>query len=79
MVEPESTRQELARAAGGAIARVLALIVGVVLMVTGLAMGVSLVLLPVGIPLGLAGLVVFLWGVFPSQQRVVPTEPPRRP
>jgi hypothetical protein len=78
MMGPESTRHELARTAGGAFARILALIVGVVLMVAGLAMGVSLVLLPVGVPVGLAGVLIFLWGVLPPQQRAVPPEPPRR-
>jgi hypothetical protein len=33
-------------------------------MLTGVAMGVSLVLLPLGIPLGLVGLFIFLWGLF---------------
>ena len=41
-----------------------AIVVGVIFMITGLGMGVSMVLLPVGIPLGLAGLLFFLWGFF---------------
>jgi cbb3-type cytochrome oxidase maturation protein len=36
-------------------------------------MGVSLVLLPVGIPLGFAGLLAFLWGVFPRQRGMEPS------
>ena len=47
------------------------------LMVVGLAMGVSVVALPAGIPLGLVGLFVFLWGLFGwSQPKRVPTQPP---
>jgi hypothetical protein len=33
-------------------------------MFTGVAMGVTLVLLPIGIPLGLVGLCAFIWGIF---------------
>ncbi len=42
----------------------IAVIVGIVLMFVGLAMGVTMVLLPIGIPLGLVGLLLCLWGVF---------------
>jgi hypothetical protein len=39
-----------------------AIIVGFVMMVVGLAMGVTMVLLPVGIVIGFAGVLVFVWG-----------------
>jgi len=74
----QAAGENLARAAGHAVARVVALIVGVALMVLGLAMGVSLVLLPVGVPVGIAGLLMFLWGVYPPLPREAPAEPPGR-
>jgi hypothetical protein len=33
-------------------------------MILGLAMGVTLVMLPLGIALGFGGLMAFLWGIF---------------
>ncbi len=41
----------------------IAVVAGFVLMIVGLAMGVTMVLLPIGLPLGLGGLVLFLWGL----------------
>ncbi len=41
-----------------------AVVVGIILMFAGLSMGVTLVLLPVGIPVGLAGVLLFMWGLF---------------
>ena len=40
------------------------LIAGLVLMIAGVAMGVTVVMLPVGVPVGFFGLFVFLWGLF---------------
>ena len=61
MTEYESPGRELARGAG----RLLAIVAGLVLMVVGLGMGVSVVLLPVGIPVGLVGLLLFVGGLSP--------------
>jgi hypothetical protein len=47
----------------------LAVIVGIVLMFVGIGMGVTIVLLPVGIPLGLFGLLLMLWGLFSTAPR----------
>ena len=44
----------------------LAIVAGLVLMVLGLGLGVTMVLLPVGLPIGLIGLVVFVWGLVPG-------------
>lgn len=41
----------------------IAVVVGFVLMIVGLGMGVTMVLLPIGLPLGLGGLVLFAWGM----------------
>ena len=46
-----------------------AIIGGLVMMVLGVGLSVTMVLLPVGIPLGLAGLGVFIWGLTPGLQR----------
>jgi hypothetical protein len=49
----------------------LAAVIGFALMILGVGMGVTMVLLPVGIPVGLFGLLLFVWGLFsrpsPSQ------------
>ena len=47
----------------------LAIIAGLVMMVLGLGLGVTMVLLPVGLPLGLIGLVVFIWGLTPGWRK----------
>ncbi len=59
-----SATRNLAKGAGAFAGHVIAVVVGLVLMIVGAAMGVTLVLLPLGIPVGLAGLFVFLWGLF---------------
>ena len=83
MTEHESAGRELAKGAGLFLGHILAIVAGLVLMVAGLAMGVSLVLLPIGIPVGLVGLGVFLWGLFgrteekggPNPRESLPTQP----
>ncbi|MGO9464897.1 MAG: hypothetical protein ACLQIB_55835 [Isosphaeraceae bacterium] len=46
-----------------------AVVVGFILMIAGLSMGVTLVLLPIGIPVGLTGIVLFMWGLFQAAPR----------
>jgi hypothetical protein len=46
-----------------------AILAGVVLMVLGMGLSVTMVLLPVGIPVGLIGLGVFIWGMTPGWRR----------
>ncbi len=48
----------------GLLGHVGAIGVGVLLMIVGLAMGVTVMLLPLGVPVGLFGLGLFLWGLF---------------
>jgi hypothetical protein len=43
-----------------------AVAVGIVMMVLGVGLSVTMVLLPVGVPLGLAGLGVCIWGLTPG-------------
>ena len=56
--------RELAKGAGRFAAHALAIVLGVILCVAGLAMGVSIALLPIGIPVGFAGLFLLMWGLF---------------
>ena len=39
-------------------------IIGAAMMISGLGMGVTMILIPVGVPVGLVGLGIFLWGVW---------------
>jgi hypothetical protein len=64
MLATKSAAKEVAKGFGRLFGHGFAVLVGMIFMITGLGMGVSMVLLPVGIPLGLAGLLFFLWGFF---------------
>jgi len=55
--------KEFTRGVGRLIGHVTVLAVGIALMVLGLALGVTLVLLPFGLPIGLAGVLIFSWGL----------------
>jgi hypothetical protein len=80
MLEPESPKESLATDAGRLVGHVMALVVGLVLMFAGVAMGVTMVLLPLGIPLGLVGLCLFIWGVFGrSREKTLPVQRPNGP
>ena len=41
----------------------LAVLLGFVLMVIGLGLGVTMIMLPVGLVIGLVGLLLFIWGL----------------
>jgi hypothetical protein len=43
---------------------VAAIIIGAAMMIGGLGMGVTMILIPVGVPVGLVGLGIFLWGIW---------------
>jgi hypothetical protein len=64
MSEQSSIGREVAKSTGVFIGHVAAAILGIILMIVGSALGVSLVLLPLGIPLGLVGVGLFLWALF---------------
>ena len=63
MTEQKSTSQELVRAAGRGLVHLGAIVVGFIMMIMGVAMGVTVVMLPAGIAVGIAGLFVFLWRI----------------
>jgi hypothetical protein len=47
----------------GAFEHVLAIVIGFVLMVVGLGLGVTMIMLPVGLVIGLVGLALFIGGM----------------
>jgi hypothetical protein len=58
------------------IVRVVAVVLGIVMMVSGLGMGVTIVLVPLGIPVGVIGLLLALWGVFYATPAPAPAAAP---
>ena len=56
--------RSVADAVGRALGRVTAVIIGFVMMIAGLAMTVSIVMLPFGVVVGLLGVGLFLAGLF---------------
>jgi hypothetical protein len=57
-----TTPHHLAASGGRMLGHIVAIVLGLILAFAGIALGVTLVLLPVGIPLGLLGLMLILWG-----------------
>jgi membrane-bound ClpP family serine protease len=52
------------RTAESVLGHIAAVIVGFILMVVGLALGVTMIMLPVGIVVGLIGVAMFVGGLF---------------
>lgn len=67
-----STARRLAATGGRLLGHIVAIVLGLVLIFTGIALGVTMVMLPVGIPLGLTGLMLLLWGTFATSTRPEP-------
>jgi hypothetical protein len=77
MTGHETVGQELAKGAGLVAGHIVAVVVGLALMIAGLGMGVTIVLLPIGIPVGLLGLFAFIWGLFGwTAGKPEPVQPP---
>ena len=55
--------RQMVDAGGRFLGHSIAVVAGLVLMIVGVAMGVTMVLLPLGIPVGLVGLLIFVWGL----------------
>lgn len=49
---------------GGLLERAAAVVVGLILMIVGLGLGVTMIMLPVGITIGLLGALIFVGGLF---------------
>jgi hypothetical protein len=77
--EHESVGRGLVRELGWAAVHMAAIVVGVILMIAGIGLGVGLVTLPVAIPVGFAGLFVFLWGLFGRSSEETSSQPPTPP
>jgi len=63
------TMQDTVRAGENVLVHIAAIVVGLAMMIVGLGMGVTIMLLPVALPLGLIGLGVFIWGVTRDKAR----------
>jgi hypothetical protein len=72
MSDQHATGRHLLETGERLIVRALAVVLGVAMMVSGLGMGVTIVLVPLGIPVGVIGLLLALWGVFYSTPVAAP-------
>jgi hypothetical protein len=52
------------RATEGVLGHIAAVVIGLVMMVVGLGLGVTIIMLPVGLVIGLAGMAMLVGGVF---------------
>ncbi len=74
-----SVGHDLMVVTGRFLAHAVALVVGMILMVAGIAMGVTIAMLPIGIPVGFVGLACFMWGLFGGGEVQYPhAQPPRQ-
>jgi hypothetical protein len=72
--------KDLVKGVGNFFGHVMAIIAGLILSVVGLAMGVTIVMLPVGLGVCLLGLALVIWGLVGySQQSKTPPNPPPQP
>jgi hypothetical protein len=76
MPEQESRAREFAREAGSFFGHAAAIVLGLIIMVAGLAMGVTIVLLPIGLAIGFGGLLLFGWGLLGHVRSKGTTPPP---
>lgn len=67
MTDKEMLAKEV-KGAGRFFAHSAALILGLGLLIVALAMGVSLVLLPGGLVVGLTGFLLIVWGMYTNSQ-----------
>ena len=62
--EPSGRGRALLNKAERILGHAAAVFLGFVLMVVGLGLGVTMIMLPVGLPIGLLGVLFFVWGLF---------------
>jgi hypothetical protein len=61
-INDATPRHPVLAAGGRVLGHIAAMVLGLIMMFAGLALGVTMVMLPVGLPLGLGGLLLLLWG-----------------
>ena len=64
MKDIHASDHHLLNSGGRFLGHTVAVVLGFLLMIVGLGMVVTMVLLPIGLPLGLAGLVLCMWGLY---------------
>jgi len=69
MKEAHASARHLVEMGERFLAHAIAVAMGFVLMIVGMGMGVTMVFLPIGLPLGLAGVLLFLWGLVSAAPR----------
>ena len=69
MKDIHASSQHLVKSGERFLAHSLAVVIGFALMIIGIGMGVTMVLLPLGIPVGLAGLGLWVWGLYSTAPR----------
>ncbi len=63
VTQPASRGRRLLEKGEQILGHVVAVVIGFVLMVVGLGLGVTMVMLPVGLVVGLIGVGLFVWGL----------------
>ena len=66
MKNADPSNRHLLRSVERFLGHTIAVVLGLLLMIVGLGLGVTMVALPIGLPVGLAGLVIFIWGFYRS-------------
>jgi hypothetical protein len=72
MNDPHASDRQLVKRGGRFLGHTIAVVLGLVLVIVGLGMGVTMVLLPIGLPVGLAGMLLCMWGLYfaaPTKQK----------
>ena len=64
MKNAHASDRHLVETGGRFLGHSIAVLAGLVLVIIGLGMGVTMVLLPIGLPLGLAGILLCVWGLY---------------
>jgi hypothetical protein len=77
MKEAHGSEHHLVEVGGRFLAYTIAIVVGFVLAIVGLGLGVTMVLLPIGLPVGLVGVVILGWGLFGHSRKPTRAMEPR--
>jgi hypothetical protein len=72
MARQESVGRDMVKVIGFIVGHVSAIVFGLLLMILAMGLGVGLVTLPAALPVGVAGLFLFMWGMIGHD---TPTKP----